>query len=259
MGTSDITTLEPIYTRLSEAKMLLHEKRLHESLGILAHLLQMAIHVKVAQENKNRLTNAVHEFLVQLEESTIFKETFGPVSFVKGNDMANLDFILSLIEVDDEEISAALEAGKRLLNEGKVDEARIKFKETLERKPYSSELRIEIGETYLNHELYADAEEILKRAQELNPESMHIFNRLGIALRKQGKYKEAIEEYRRALEVTPEDENLYFNMSFAYFKWGKVADAECCLKKALEINPDFVEGKKLFHAITQKGSGEGVP
>lgn len=252
METTDLEKLEPIYEQLKVAKKLLGEGKLHDALTNFAYLLQLTIHLKVAEENRKRLSEATHQFQTQLAESESFKETFGPVSFVKDNDMANLDFILSLIDVDSEEIARVVEEGKRLLEEGKVEEARKKFDEAIEKKPYSSEIRTDVAESYIKKELYAEAEKTLHGAQELDPDSMHIFNRLGIALRKQEKYKEAVDEYKKALEISPDDENLYFNVGFAYFKWGKTSDAELCLKKAMEINQEFSEGKKLLDVIMQK-------
>lgn len=92
-----------------------------------------------------------------------------------------------------EGIKANFAEGAALSNDGKYDEAILKFQEVIVAVPKCVECYLNIGSVYSQKKEYDKSEEAYRKALELNPESVDAYNGLATIFNSQKKFKEAQE------------------------------------------------------------------
>jgi tetratricopeptide (TPR) repeat protein len=90
-----------------------------------------------------------------------------------------------------EGIKTKFAEGAALSNEGKFDEALLKFQEVLVDVPKCTECYLNIGSVYAQKKEYDKSEEAFKKALEVNPESADAYNGLATIYNAQKKFDEA--------------------------------------------------------------------
>jgi tetratricopeptide (TPR) repeat protein len=90
-------------------------------------------------------------------------------------------------------IKKAFAEGAALSNEGKYDEAIVKFEEVLKEIPKCAECHANIGSVHTQKKDYEKAEASYKQALEISPELVDAYNGLATVYNAQKKFKEAQE------------------------------------------------------------------
>lgn len=155
-----------------------------------------------------------------------------------------------------EQKAAALAKGRKLIDEGKLEEARGIFRQITEDYAEDAELAASAGEIFLQVNQFDDAYRFLTAAVKLDPNSAMILNKLGIVLRRIKKYEQAELIYKRAISLEPGDPNLFFNMARVYLDQEDYRTALDYSQKAITLAPDFTEAVKLKAYAFKKLEGQ---
>lgn len=153
-------------------------------------------------------------------------------------------------------IQSGLAEIKRLVEEGKVDEAKQVAQKLAREFPRDADLRARIADLFIEHELFEEAFGYLDEAIELSPDQIRHYNRIGIVLRKLHKFDLAEKYFMRAVEYAKNDPNLYFNLGRVYLDWQRWDKAEKASRLALRLAPTFVEAQKLLNFALKKQGKE---
>lgn len=149
------------------------------------------------------------------------------------------------IKKHEEQKAAAIVKGRRLIEEGKLEEARQIFRQITTVFADDAELIAMVGEIFLQADLLEEAYNYLVAAVKLAPNSARALNKLGIVLRKMKKYDEAEIVYKRAIALEPGDSNIFFNMARVFLDQQDYPVVIELSRKALALTPGFTEASKL--------------
>ena len=130
--------------------------------------------------------------------------------------------------------------GLILKNKGKLREAEILLKKTIQLNPNWSEAHNNMGTIQKDLGKLSEAELSLRKSIELNPESANAYSNLGNILRELKKFKDAEISLRKAIEIDPNSIIGYANLGDMLKTIGRVKEAKILLIKTIEINPEFV-------------------
>jgi len=144
--------------------------------------------------------------------------------------------------------------GNDLRQEGRMDEAFLRYRKTLEIKPASSEARINLGNALLQKGRVDEAISQYREALQISPDDAEAHYDLGTALMQKGRVDEGIVHYRKALEIKPASSEARNNLGIALLQKGRVDEAISQYQEALQINPDYVDAHvNLGNVLLQKG------
>jgi tetratricopeptide (TPR) repeat protein len=159
----------------------------------------------------------------------------------------------------EQRLAQGLAEGKRLIEEGRLDEAKDVLAKLAREFPRDAELRARIAELFIGAERYEEAFTYLDEAIELSPDQIRHYNRIGIVLRKLGKFDIAEKYFIRAVDFAKTDPNLYFNLGRVYLDWERWDKAERASRLALRLLPSFVEARKLLNFSLKKQGKQPEP
>jgi tetratricopeptide (TPR) repeat protein len=131
--------------------------------------------------------------------------------------------------------------GNALKREGRVDEAIIQYKRTLEIRPSHAEAHNNLGNALVQKGQVDEAITCYQKALNINPGYAEAYNNLGNALVQKGQVDEAITCYQNALNINPGYAEAYNNLGNALVQKGRMDEAITCYQKALNINPGYAE------------------
>jgi tetratricopeptide (TPR) repeat protein len=250
------TPLRQFYTKLNRAKEQLAKGNLHACLANLAEAINLKLHESFGKRDLAAMEEDLGNFSYKLSNHKLYRQTFGPVAMVAGQEAVWLGFLDQLIAAEEEGPLVRLGVGQRHLNVGRLDDARQTFDELLRDFPDDAGLALDIGDRYMDKGLWEDAEEAYRLAMAINPDTLHILNRLAMSLRQEGKLDAALEIYKQALRLNSEDEGLYYNMARVVYQMGRSDLAVKLLKTALAKNPGFEAGQKFLKLIESRTAQE---
>lgn len=251
----DPKRIETIFKLVGTAKNSLLQGSLNATMAHLIKALQLYLRTPMLKKEREVLEEDFFELELKLAAHPKFKETYGPVSFVKGEHKMAVDFMGQLIQFGAEGIRDRIEQGLEMLAAGREDEARTIFFEVMDDPAVDLDEFIIIGDAYLQKSLWKDAQSVFSRAIQMYPESINLLNRMAISLRKDGAFAPALDVYRKAILLSPRDEGLYFNVARLFLEWGKPENAGQALRKALALNPGFESAAKLLEVVQQRMAG----
>jgi tetratricopeptide (TPR) repeat protein len=130
---------------------------------------------------------------------------------------------------------AGYNEGARLFNEGKTEEAIVKFNEVLKAKPEMIAAWEAISRSYLKIKDYPHAIEAANKALALAPDETDMHAVLYEAYKATGDTAKAAE----ARKKLPADANSIFNDAVKLLNAGKDAEAEPLLRQAIQANDKF--------------------
>ena len=131
--------------------------------------------------------------------------------------------------------------GDALMNQGRVDEAGVHYREAIRINP--DLLRVAVFNNSLGLALakqgkIPDAAVEFRRAIAMNPDYAEAHSNLGAALAASGDLVGAIDEYRAGLRLDPTNINAACSLGFALAAQGKWEEADGDFRRALAASPD---------------------
>ena len=134
------------------------------------------------------------------------------------------------------------QAGIRLAQQGRLEEALESFRRALQIQPGLAQSHNNLGITLQDLGRREEAVASYQRALALKPDYAMAYNNLGTALKEQEKIDEAVDCFRRALQLKADDLMACSNLASALKEQGQLIEAAACYRRALELKPDFAEG-----------------
>jgi len=178
----------------------------------------------------------------------------GAVLYEKGQiDQAIVRFRNSLaIQPDNAEAQNNL--GAALAKKGQVVEAIIRFRKAVALRPNFAEARNNLGNSLLQIGQVDEAILEFKQAVALRPDLAQLHSTLGNVLLQKRQVDEAIIQFRATLELHPDDDQAHFNLGIALRQKRQQDEAILEFQKAVAIRPDFAEAQNdLGNSLLQRG------
>jgi len=141
----------------------------------------------------------------------------------------------------------------RLLDQDRIEEARIALQQGTRDYPDAAEAWLLLGRVQIRRQNYPAAEQALRVAVRLAPELVDAQFYMGVALFQQGNHRDAAAYFRRATELKPDYALAYYNLGQCLKREGKEAEAMTALHAAVHSKPHFAQahaslGELLAHA-----------
>jgi len=136
-------------------------------------------------------------------------------------------------------IDQITQQAKLLLNEGKLEEAKILFQKILQLQPSHYRAHTNLGAILLKLGKLDKAEVSFKKAIEFKPEFEIAYYNLGVTQEKLGRFNEAQINYKKAIKFKPDYVEAYTNLGATLLKLDKTDEAQVSFKKAIEFKPEF--------------------
>jgi tetratricopeptide (TPR) repeat protein len=155
----------------------------------------------------------------------------------------------------DDEFGKAFAQARRLLSQGKMDEAIKEFNRAATLKNGQCvECFSSIGQAHLQMNRYKEAAAAFRRGAELDsPQQGDLYNYAGVSLYwadDKSLLDEAATMFRRAIETSHDKiAQAYYNLGYALIKAGKNNDGVAALKTYLEKNPGAPETESVKAVI----------
>ena len=143
-------------------------------------------------------------------------------------------------------IRGAFEAGVKLSQENKYDEAIAKFNEVLVAVPKCAECLTNIGSLQLAKKDYEGAEGTYKKALELNPSSVEAYNGLANLYNAQKKFDQAAEMSAQATKLGAAapggaSASTVFNQGVIAWNASRIDEAKKAFEEAIKLDPKLAE------------------
>lgn len=149
-----------------------------------------------------------------------------------------------------DEFQQALEGGRQLLRQGRIEDAIVEFRRAAKlRDDKCAECFQAIGQIYFQLGKLKEAAGALRQAVELKPPNeAELYNVLGVTLYLQNE-KESFEQAAAALQRAIElgkgrMVKAYYNLGFALIKSGKEEEGVAALKTYLNLDPNSTEASQ---------------
>jgi tetratricopeptide (TPR) repeat protein len=126
--------------------------------------------------------------------------------------------------------------GLTLLYQGRPAQALPNFAEAAREQPDLADAHFNLGVAQKALGDMAGAEKSLVTAAQLEPESAEAFAQLGAVLSLEGKMEAAAAAYRRAIALEPGVAKLYFDLAYALAEQGRTPEARECYGQALRLD-----------------------
>ncbi|QSX24194.1 tetratricopeptide repeat protein [Priestia megaterium] len=143
------------------------------------------------------------------------------------------------LELDSNNIEAKINYGVFMMNNEKIDDSIILFKE-LEAEDIDDKYEIynNLGTAFLEKGLHEEAIEYFNRCITLNPSYATSYINLGVVYYNLNDYGSSLEFINKALELDPDNITFIFNRGILYKELGRKDDASIDFKKILSIDPE---------------------
>ncbi|NPV51307.1 MAG: tetratricopeptide repeat protein [Candidatus Methanofastidiosum sp.] len=125
--------------------------------------------------------------------------------------------------------------GVSLYDQGRYDEAIIKFERALEIDPTNKEAWAYKGISLDDIGRYSDALFCYDKAIAIDPYYIVPWYNKGILIGNQGQYLDAITCFDRVISIDPNDGGAWYNKGIALELLGRNAEAQACFNKAKEL------------------------
>ncbi|MBW2054015.1 MAG: tetratricopeptide repeat protein [Deltaproteobacteria bacterium] len=235
-----------IFNLVSSAKNHILNGSVDEAMKTLVKALRLYLVTPVIKKERDLLEDQFYELEIKLSRHPKFIDTYGPVSFARGEHKMAINFMSQLFNLEPEPIEEKFSRFFVLLNQDRLTDAMVLTQEILEDPGVELKHMLKLGDAYLKRKHWREAENVYRLANKKYSNSTHTLNRMAISLRKKGQYKEALAFYRDLIRLAPSDEGVYYNMARAYMEWGKQEQALQALRQALKINPNFEAATRIL-------------
>jgi tetratricopeptide (TPR) repeat protein len=144
---------------------------------------------------------------------------------------------------------AIIDEGTALHDQGKYDEAVVRFKQVLEKSPGNVLALYEMASSYFSAKKY---DETIKTSYEgARYKSKYLpkfYLYIGNSLDELGKTDEAISAFQDAVNIVSTDSLIHFNLAVILMNSGKRNEAQLHLEKTIELNPSHASS---HYALSQ--------
>ena len=140
------------------------------------------------------------------------------------------------------EVKVAFDAGLKLANEGKWEEAIVEYKKALEKDPDQAYIQANLADALAKTGKNDDALAAYQKALSLKPDDAALYTNLGVLLGKMGKNKESQDMFKKAASINPAAaaQNFY-NLGATLVNQGQAADAAEAFKQAIAADANYAE------------------
>lgn len=141
----------------------------------------------------------------------------------------------------DKELDRLFDAGDRLEDDGKWDEAVKLYRRATELRPKSSDAFVRLGDAYMGAGKWIEARAAYQQATALDDRNADAFYALGRAYNDMGEHGNAFKPLVRAIQLDPEFAEAHYGIGYAYLYTDQYERAIPFLRSALRLKPDYAE------------------
>lgn len=134
-------------------------------------------------------------------------------------------------------IAPALRDALALHQQGRLDDAQLRYRQFLDENPSNPTALQLLGVLHSQRGEYGAAIEYMQASLKLFPEQAEVANNLGNALARSGRMAEAIESYTEAVRLQPRYLDAWRNLGLGRLDAGQFAEAETAFRRCLELDP----------------------
>ncbi len=146
--------------------------------------------------------------------------------------------------------------GLELESQGRADEARLHFAESIRINPLYDAARDNLARAYAREGRAGEALEQIEKLLMIHPDSAEIHNNAGILLDVSKRYDEAEKHFLEALRIKPGDPGTLSNLATHYRAVGRNDDAVLTLQELLRRNPGDGNARRQVEEMVGKKRGE---
>lgn len=181
----------------------------------------------------------VQEILLQLyENSRDWEKAFDTLKKIQKAKGKKDNQVLALYKV---------EAGLKLVEEGKERDGRIKFREAIKLDKKCPPAYLYLSDSYIRENRYTDALVELERFSTHAPQLAYLgFARIKDILFHEGMFGEVENIFQSLLQNNPEIESIRFSLADIYDRKGEITRAIHLCHEALERNPESQQAKRYL-------------
>jgi Tfp pilus assembly protein PilF len=147
------------------------------------------------------------------------------------------------------------QAGRKLLREGRLQEAADRFQAALALDPDDVPALEGLGLVAIERRDWSGAEKFFRRGLKKDPTCASLFVGLGRVAAARGNDQTAIEHYRRAIELDDGLAEAYYRLALVYEKMGQFSLAEEYFKKTLDRDPNHSGAMEDWRELARRRSG----
>lgn len=152
-------------------------------------------------------------------------------------------------------VPAAVQRGRRAMDEGAFEEAAAAFREAASDEPDDPARWMELGLAEMAADRPRRAREAFERAAALRPRSTVPRIHVGYTWELERKWDEALIAYRQATEIAPNEARAWRILGSRLLRWGKSAPAIEPLSRAVALDPTHAETWNAL-ALAQYDAGQ---
>ncbi|MCS7061568.1 MAG: tetratricopeptide repeat protein [Anaerolineae bacterium] len=151
-----------------------------------------------------------------------------------------------------------LQAGTRLLQQGKAKEALSLLKRAHELRPEDEDAALNLGGAYLMSGRHREAIPVLEQAIQRTPDSARLWISLGAAylgnpiLADDEQQLKALSAFQRALQIDPFAPSAAYNMGLVHRDRGEIDLAIAAFRRALKSDPGDQDARRLLERLERE-------
>ena len=146
-----------------------------------------------------------------------------------------------------------LHQGKRLQDQGQLQEALQEYQLALQTNPRMLEVHVNLITVYGALGDLEEAQKHYRTSLEIDPNKPWAYYNYGMVLISQKQFKEAEREFRHSLEMDP-SADAYVNLGYTLESQGRLDEAEASYRRALAAQPDHREAHfNLARVLERRG------
>ena len=141
-----------------------------------------------------------------------------------------------------DELKQKLDAGNKLFDEGKLEEAIQAYEKLLEENPDLYIINQNLGNCYFQMEQYDKAVEYYKKILEEDPGNTNAMILIGKAYANKGDDELALEWYKKINFEELKDPTVLYNIGTRFYNMANYEEALKYYQRSVEIKEDFLDG-----------------
>ena len=154
-------------------------------------------------------------------------------------------------------VSGLIEQGRRFHAAGKLREAELAYRKTLQARPDHPVALNLLGAIAMQVGKVREAENCFRQALAIDGNYAEAHNHLGAVLATQKRWEEAEAAYRRALAIRPNYGEAHHNLGLLLVKTKRVEEGLAAYRRSLDLMPRFAPAHyNLGMALLQEGQTE---